>query len=190
MTVGNTAPSPSSSMTVRSLIEMLASSLGWEKSAEVVDAAVLRLKYPPVLITPAQASDILAELSKAPGMVGVTARFARTRMGLAGSTPAPTNRTSGLRSPTSNDNAPPPSSRKNAARSIFMAEVVGLISGAVGQERAEEAVLDAVRRLRLPSRALSRNQTLAVFDDLASRTGPVGLAARFAKARAILLFGG
>jgi hypothetical protein len=190
VTVANTAPSSSSLLTVRSLIEMLASSLGWEKSAEVVDAAVARLKYPPVLITPAQASDVLAELAKVPGMVGVTARFARTRMGLAGPTPPSTNRTSSLGSPTSNDNAPPASSRKNAARSIFMAEVVKLIAGSVGDERAEEAVLDAVRRLRLPSRALSRNQTLAVFDDLASRAGPVGTAARFAKARAILLFGG
>ena len=69
-------------MTVRSLIEMLAASLGWEKSAEVVDAAVLRLKYPQVLVTPEQASDILAELAKSRGMVGVTARFARSRMGL------------------------------------------------------------------------------------------------------------
>ncbi len=75
-------------------------------------------------------------------------------------------------------------------RSLLLSELVGLLAGTVGQERAEEAVLDAVRRLGLPSRALSRDQILAVLDDLAARAGLVGVTARFAKARAILLFGG
>jgi len=174
-------------MTVRSLIEMLAASLGWEKSAEVVDAAVMRLKYPQVLVTPEQASDILAELAKSRGMVGVTARFARSRMGL----PIPSAASSRASSsgPTTSK-AVAATSNRGMARSILIGELVKLLSGTEGQERAEEAVLDAIRRLRLPSRALSRNQTLAVLDDLASRTGPMAVTANFAKARAILLFGG
>jgi hypothetical protein len=187
--VSTTAPSRSGTITVRSLIEMLASSLGWEKSAEVVDAAVLQLNYPPVLITPEQASDVLAELAKRRGMVGVSARFARSRMGLPGPSSAATGRTPRPAAALSNDVAPA-SSRRSRARSIFIGELVELLSGPVGHERAEEAVLDALRRLRLPSRALARNQTLAVLDDLASRTGPVAVSARFAKARAILFFGG
>jgi hypothetical protein len=174
-------------MTVRSLIEMLAASLGWEKSSEVVDAAVLRLKYPPVLITPEQASEILAELAKSRGMVGVTARFARSRMGLPVA-PAAASRASSRGSSTSSEVTP--TSRKGMAQSILLGELVKLLTGSVGQDRAEEAVLDAIRRLRLPSRALSRNQTLAVLDDLASRTGPMAVTANFAKARAILLFDG
>ena len=176
-------------MTVRSLIEMLAASLGWEKSAEVVDAAVLRLNYPPVLITPEQASEVLAELAKRRGMVGVSARFARSRMGL----PIPAAASSRASSPglaTSRQSEVASGSRRGMARSILISELVKLLSGSVGQDRAEEAVLDAIRRLRLPSRALSRNQTLAVLDDLASRAGPMAVTANFAKARAILLFGG
>lgn len=168
---------------------MLAASLGWEKSAEVVDAAVLRLNYPPVLITPEQASEVLAELAKRRGMVGVSARFARSRMGLPGPSPASTGRTPRPVEATSNDVAPA-SSRRHMARSMMVSELVELLAGPVGYERAEEAVLDALRRLRLPLRALARNQTLAVLDDLASRTGPVAVSARFAKARAILFFGG
>lgn len=174
-------------MTVRSLIEMLAASLGWEKSAEVVEATVQQLKFPPVLITPEQASEILAELAKRRGMVGVTARFARSRMGL----PIPaaaSRRTPSVPGATSSHVVP--ASRRGMSRSILIGELVKLLSGSEGQERAEEAVLDAIRRLRLPSRALSRNQTLAVLDDLASRTGPMAVTANFAKARAILLFDG
>ena len=175
-------------MTVRSLIEMLASSLGWEKSAEVVEATVQQLKYPPVLITPEQASEILAELAKRRGMVGVTARFARSRMGLPVAQAAVRRAPSAVGGATSNVVAS--ASRRGMARSILIGELVKLLSGSEGQERAEEAVLDAIRRLRLPSRALSRNQTLAVLDDLASRTGPMAVTANFAKARAILLVDG
>lgn len=175
-------------MTVRSLIEMLASSLGWEKSAEVVEATVQQLKYPPVLITPEQASDILAELAKRRGMVGVTARFARSRMGLP-ITPAVSRRAPSVVGGAPS-NVVASASRRGMAQSILIGELVKLLSGSEGQERAEEAVLDAIRRLRLPSRALSRNQTLAVLDDLASRTGPMAVTANFAKARAILLFDG
>jgi hypothetical protein len=176
-------------VTVRSLIEMLAATLGWEKSAEEVDKAVQRLGFPPVLISPTQAATLMAELSKAPGMVGVTARFARSRMELSRgpAAPPPAARRASIGPPT-----PPcgiPAVRPPALRAILISELVGLLADAVGQARAEETVLDAIRRLHLPARALSRTQTLIVLDDLASRSGPVAVSARFAKARAILLFG-
>jgi hypothetical protein len=183
------ASSPSDTLTVRSLIEMLAATLGWEKSAEVVNATAQRLGLPAVLLTTMQATTLLAELAKAPGMVGVTARFARSRMELNGPPSAPSSGRASTPAPTSSDLGPA-SSLRNVTRSLLLGELVGLLAGTVGQERAEDAMLDSIRRLGLPSRALSRDQTLMVLDDLASLPGLVGVTARFAKARAILLFGG
>jgi hypothetical protein len=171
------------------LIEMLAATLGWEKSAEVVNATALRLGMPAAIVTSTQAAALLSELAKAPGMVGVTARFARSRMEFSAPSSSPTSGRASIVPQTPADEAPP-SSLKNVARSLLMGEVVALLASTVGQDRAEEAVLEAVRRLGLPTRALSRDQTLAVLDDLASRPGLVSVTARFAKARAILLFGG
>jgi hypothetical protein len=168
---------------------MLAATLGWEKSAEVVNATVQRLGLPAVFITTGQATFLLSELAKAPGMVGVTARFARSRMDLAGPPSAPISGRASASTPPSSDESPA-SSLKNVARSLLVGELVGLLASTVGQERAEDAVLEAVRRLGLPARALSRDQALSVLDDLASRSGLVGVTARFAKARAILLLGG
>lgn len=175
-------------VTVRSLIEMLAATLGWEKSAEVVNAAVQRLGLPPVVVSSTQGAAVLSELAKAPGMVGVTARFARSRMELNGSPSAPLSGRTSVAPAASRDEAPP-SSLRSVARSLLVGELVGLLASTVGQERAEEAVLEVVRRLGLPPRALSRDQTMLVLDDLAARAGLVGVTARFAKARAILLFG-
>ena len=187
-----TSSAPSSrgvTVSIRSLIEMLAATLGWEKSSEVVNATVQRLGLPTVVVTPAQATALLSELAKAPGMVGVTARFARSRMEF---TVPPSGPTSGRSSivPKAPAEDLPPSSLKSVTRSLMMGELVALLAGTVGQDRAEEAVLEAVRRLGLPTRSLSRDQTMSVLDDLASRAGLVGVTARFAMARAILLFGG
>lgn len=187
--MSSTAPSHPGTMTVRSLIEMLAATLGWEKSAEVVNAAALRLGLPSVVISSAQAAALLTELAKAPGMVGVTARFARSRMELAGPPSAPSSGRSRVVPHSSSDDAPP-SSLKSVTRSLLIGELVGLFASTLGQERAEEIVVDAARRLGFHGRALSRDQTLAVLDDLAARPGLAGVTARFAKARAILLFGG
>jgi hypothetical protein len=187
--VSSAAASRGDNVTVRSLIEMLAATLGWEKSAEVVNATVQRLGLPPVVIASSQAVTVLAELAKSPGMVGVTARFARSRMELNGPPSAPTSGRASV-PPSSSRDGGPPSSLKNVAKSLLLGELVGLLASTVGQERAEEAVLEVVRRMGLPARSLTRDQTLTVLDDLAGRAGLVGVTARFAKARAILLFGG
>jgi len=184
--MGSTDPSRAETLTVRSLIEMLASSLGWEKSAEVVNAAVVRLGYPPVLITSTQAFALLAELAKSPGMVGVTARFARSRMESARSSSSSGGRA--ISAPRSSSEATPVSSVQKVPRVLQVTEIVGLLASTVGQERAEEAVNDVVGRLKLPEQALSRTETLALLDDLAAKPGLLGMTARFAKARALLLF--
>ncbi len=102
------APSRPDTLTVRSLIEMLAATLGWEKSAEVVNATAQKLGLPPVVITSAEASTLLAELAKAPGMVGVTARFARSRMELSGPPSDPTSGRASVAPKTPSDEDPPP----------------------------------------------------------------------------------
>ena len=186
----SSAPSRGGTVSIRSLIEMLAATLGWEKSAEVVNATAQRLGLSAVVVTPAQASALLSELAKAPGMVGVTARFARSRMEFSAPQSSPTSGRASVVPQTPPPEEAPPSSLKSVTRSLLMGELVALLASTVGQDRADEAVLEAVRRLGLPTRSLSRDQALAVLDDLAARPGLVGVTARFAKARAILLFGG
>lgn len=187
--MSSSAPSRDNTVSIRSLIEMLAATLGWEKSADVVNAAAQRLGLPMVVITPSQATALLSELALAPGMVGVTARFARSRMEFSCPPSSPSSGRSSITPQTAGDESPP-SSPKSRARTLLIGELVALLATTVGRDRAEEAILEAVRRLGLPTRALTREQTLAVLDDLASRAGLVAVTARFAKARAILLFGG
>jgi hypothetical protein len=179
------APARTETLTVRSIIEMLAASLGWEKSADVVNATVARLGFPPVLITPEQAFALLAELAKAPGMVGVTARFAGSR--LESSRPPSLSSRASFAS-TSMGDALPVSFVQKVPRVLLLGEIAELLASTVGQERADEAVREVVQRLAFPANALTREQTLALLDAIAVRPGLLGMTARFAKTRAIQLF--
>jgi hypothetical protein len=68
-------------------------------------------------------------------------------------------------------------------------DVSTLIGQNIGIERARELVEAAVARLDLSSE-LSTEDALAVLDDIAQAPGLVGIAARFAKSRAVLRWGG
>lgn len=72
----------SSVISAAQIADLLASTLGAEKALEVVDAAVNRLGLGAVSgdLSLDQSLSILDDLSRAPGMVGITARFARTRL--------------------------------------------------------------------------------------------------------------
>jgi hypothetical protein len=59
---------------------MLARTLGQEKAVEVIDAAARTLAIPLGDLTAADALRILERLATAEGMVGVAARFAKSRV--------------------------------------------------------------------------------------------------------------
>jgi hypothetical protein len=64
-------------------------------------------------------------------------------------------------------------------------EVATLLSNSVGQERALEVVDEACRALALKE-ILSTDEALQVLEHLAGQQGVIGIAARFAKGRAVL----
>lgn len=66
-------------------------------------------------------------------------------------------------------------------------ELATMLSNSVGQERALEAVEDTCRALGL-AEILTHDEALQVFEQLAQQQGVIGIAARFAKGRAMLLW--
>jgi hypothetical protein len=169
----------------RSVVALLASTLGWEMSEDKVATAMQRLGMTGGSLTHRQGLEILDDLAREPGMVGVTARFARSRADLSGSfEPASSRRSTAAAEP-----PPSSSSAPQAKATLSLREIVPLLAHAVGQEKSHEAILAGVRRLGLPEDRLDREQAGALFEDMAQQGGLVGVTARFAKARLILAFG-
>jgi hypothetical protein len=61
------------------IAKLLASSLGLEKSVEAIDSAAATLGLPEVL-APREALRLLEHLARAPGLVGISARFVKARL--------------------------------------------------------------------------------------------------------------
>src|SRR5579871_601404 len=149
------------SLSTARIAELLAPTLGWEKSSEVVEAAASKLRLPARALTTGEAHALLDDLSGKPGMVGIAARFTRSRLegpksGQALSSCGPAS----VRSPASIPRAPTPGSTVNAD------EVAGLLASAMGAEKAIEVVLAAVRQLDMDASRLDKHQALALLDHL------------------------
>jgi hypothetical protein len=80
---------PEGTLPTARIAEILAPTLGWEKSSEVVDAAVERLALSRTSLTLEEALSLLAHLARTPGMVGIAARFARSRLDTPRAAPPP-----------------------------------------------------------------------------------------------------
>jgi hypothetical protein len=161
------------------LMSMLAHTLGQEKSTEVVEAAAARLAIKGPMIERHDAEALLDFLSRTAGLVGIAARFAQRRAFRGEESPPP----SSIRSKDQRD--APPSTERRRADSATRASLVELLTPSLGQEKAEEEVTAATRRLGF-SGVLDMKQAGAVLDDLAGRPGAIGATARFAKARFLL----
>ncbi len=162
----------------RSIAALLARTLGQEKSEEVVGTALRRLGLRPGPLTPLEGRAVLDNLGAEPGIVGVTARFARSRSGIESDPPPASMVSSALRPaaapPT---NAPPPPATR------LVNDIVSLFAATMGHEKGEETVLAAVKRLGLPRDRLDKPQCTQLFEDLGRQPGLVGVTARFARAR-------
>jgi hypothetical protein len=174
--------------------EMLAPTLGWEKSMDVVGEAVARLELPAEAMSREQTIQLLGELGRTEGMVGIAARFARSRLDgpraappvcMVEASPPPSVRGREARAVTVDA---PPSTRRAAEVTVTAEEIASLLAGAMGAEKALEIVLGAVRRLGIAPERIDRLHAMALLDLLAREPGIVGLAARFTKARLILRF--
>ena len=71
-----------------------------------------------------------------------------------------------------------------STRTIEVSQLRGLLSGAVGEEKAQ-AVIDSalIERGLSPRGPLSVDQALGVLDHVAQTPGIIGITARFAKSR-------
>ncbi len=186
----------------RDVAALLSSTLGWEKSEELVATIAHAAGFDPNDLTPDDAVVILDMLSRQQGLVGVTARFARSRadtlrrmrirpppplapqIGLPGE-PTPV---SGIqRTPSSHESA---SWSNLAPKRLPISELVTLIAPTIGQEKAAESIAFAIRLKGIVEDKLTQEQALAVFEVLSQNEGIVGVTARFAKARLVLRYHG
>jgi hypothetical protein len=162
------------------IVELLAPTLGWEKGAEMVASAQSRLGMSGSTLTYGQAGILLDELGRTPGMVGISARFARSRLEAPRAAASATG-------PASAPARQPPSGKPGEA-SVTADDIADLLTSALGAEKAQEIVRAAVRRFGFTPERLDRTQAMALLDQLAVEPGVVGLCARFGKARLILRF--
>jgi hypothetical protein len=177
-----------STLSATRLMELLAPTLGWEKSSEVVSVALSRRGLSHGELSIDDALVVLDHLAQSPGMVGIAARYAATRLGALRPASAPADAgppSSAGQRPSSPEH---PSSSRTRPITVDLRDIVELFSGAMTPEQSEAAVLGAARHLRLPKDRLDKAQALSLVDHLAAEPGVVGLCARFAKARLILRF--
>lgn len=72
----------------------------------------------------------------------------------------------------------------DAAQTMVELEVlVSLLSRAVGESAARQAVHDTARELALGRGPLSSKEALSILDRIGARPGVIGVTARFAKSR-------
>lgn len=159
------------------LTRLLAAALGQEKSEEVILTTARSLGFDPPYFSANEVRSLFATLSKAEGLVGVVARFAISR----GDVDALVDRA--LTQSTRNPQVKDPSSTKIRLAAV---DLLPLLAPALGTEKARDAVTVSAQRQRFDPQSLTRDQALAVLDDLAESEGIVGVVARFAKARFLL----
>jgi hypothetical protein len=187
-------PSLDGTISSARIAEMLAPTLGWEKSSEVVGEVILRLELPSETLSMEQTVVLLGDLARMPGMVGIAARFARSRLDPPRAKPRSTAVVSASTPPSTRGareragpETHPPSSRKSDA-TVSAEEIASLLASAMGTEKAMEVVLGAARRLAITPERIDKERAMALLDQLAGQPGIVGLSARFTKARLILRF--
>jgi hypothetical protein len=173
--------------TLRAVVALLAPTLGQEKSEEVVSEAARALGIADDTLDPDRVRALLGALGRTPGLVGVAARFARTRYERRASEPPaqPAEATDPVPASTRDPSSARPA---GSPKTISRRRVVMLLAPTLGEEKADEVVVAALRRRGLPENALSRQDALVLLDELAALPGVIGVTARFVKARVILFF--
>jgi len=165
------------------VVDLFSSTLGKEKSEELVTSAARSLGYSPEHLTLSQTDELLSTLGSQPGIVGVAARFARSRIqaARAGS--------SGklARVIVSVPAAPAPEAKPSPV-SVTPADIAALLEHTLGSEKSVEVVASAMQSLGIPDGRLVREQAVGVLEVIAKAQGIVGVVGRFAKARLILRF--
>jgi hypothetical protein len=165
-----------SSFPIQNLVLLLSPTLGEERSREVVRGALVTLDLSETTLSTDDAVRVLELLGQSAGIIGSVARFAKVRLELSEEqTEAPISAGS------------TPSGRGSHAFTTSAAELAALLAPNVGQEKSEEIVKETLRRKSLPPDQLLLHEGLEVLEHVAAAKGVLGVAARFAKARLIML---
>lgn len=176
-------------MTARSVVALLAPTVGWDRSEEAVAATLRRLHLDESALSPRDVAALLDDLAVEQGIVGVTARVVLSRNGHARAEDIPAPPSS---SPPSGRMAAAPDSSPASVlvMTIGTHEVVAQLGPLLGLDKAEAAVSAAQRKLGLPRERLDREQVGRLLDELGHQDGPVGMTVRFARGRVMARFGG
>ena len=183
--------------TVAAIVELLAPTLGVEKSTELVTSTAARLGYTGIdTFTGSQSLAILRTLGKVDGLVGVVARFAVSRsssMSLpAVQIPTPPPSSSSLSPPeaASASAAPRAPARTSPTwpnvTTLPAYELEEILEGNLGADRARALIAQTATRLGLGPGPYIREDALALIDAMADDGGIIGVVARFARARVLL----
>jgi hypothetical protein len=169
----------------RAVAAMLAPTLGWERSVEVVSGAIRRLGLKDESADIEDRRTILEDLALEQGIVGVTARYALSRTGFGS---RPDHKTVSV--PPSSGAAPESSASARLAATLGVHELVGQLATMMGPDKSETTVQAALKRLDLPRERLDREQATRLLDDLGRQEGLVGITVRFVRGKILARFGG
>jgi len=176
--------SDSGSGTARTVAAKIAPMLGWERAMEVVNDAVRRLGLKDGTLSNADLKAILEDLTHEVGLVGVTARYALSRLG------SPSGSRADLQAITPPSSRPSPDTSAAAllVATVGVHEVVAQLAALMGDDKGEAVVQAAIKRLGLPKDRFDREETTRLFDDLGRQEGHVGSTARFVCPRVMAKF--
>jgi hypothetical protein len=174
-------------VTREEVVARLAGLVGAERATELVDEAIRSAGGLRGTWDDRTLGRVLEKLAATPGAVGAAARsLKRTSAGharvdaldaITGEEPTGRFDESVVRKPEEQTGRVP---------SAPMRKLVTLLATALGQERSEALVDEALRKRGIRRDRVTRADALSVLDDLAKEEGAIGTVARFAKARALL----
>jgi hypothetical protein len=171
------------------LVDLIAPAVGKEKGEELISAAARSFGYATDKLDLQHALQILGSLEATPGLVGVAARLAKSRLG------SRTNQSSTSIPRQAIDAVPERAEAIQAVQAVQkgvarlpLHEIVKLLAATLGTEKAGDAVAAALAHFEVAEGPMDRTQALALLDHIAREPGIVGVVARFAKARVILRF--
>lgn len=165
---------------------VLAETLGWEKSREVIDRALaeLGIEDTPIL-QQSQVEQLLDHLGGAHGLPGVAARFARRR--LDPGTPSLPQIPVGVRDPSFVDEEVDTTQMRRSIADDIRIEIddlVELLSPSIDVVTSRAAIQRTVAALGLASNSTwSLAQGMAIMELLSKEPGLVGVVSRLGKAR-------
>lgn len=73
-----------------------------------------------------------------------------------------------------------------SAHRVPVSEVISVLGGSIGDDTAQEVVLDVCGELGLDTREVTREDALQILERLTEASGTVGVAARFGRSRLML----